>query len=241
MAKKQSHLVFIVDDDTDCNALVALSLKKLNIISESFVTASDFLKRLKDKKPTLCLVDLNIGTPGIGFSVIKAVRSVLGPDLPLLIISSKSDTRSIAHAMELGANDYIIKPVDLETLASKLSNYILSEDLITHSLPYFSVPDGGSPATIDFEIEVLEVDELGMRFRCPHLLSKGTLIEIPKPLARELSGTAKPVYVTVTSTDAIPARSDFLAYAEFDLTNEDLLRAIRKWLVDKASQSEVIF
>jgi DNA-binding response OmpR family regulator len=226
-------LALLVDDDSEFNAIMVHALKKLGLDAEAYTTASEFLKRLKTARPAICLIDLNIGQSGIGFSVIKAVRSVLGPELPLVVISSKSDGPSIAHSVELGANDYIIKPVDFEILASKLLNHVFSEELMHSSLPFFNVPDGGSPVQVDLSVEMVEVDEIGVKFKSKHLFAKGSMLELPQQWGLELSGVEKPLYMTVTNTWADPDSMSYLGFAEFDLLNEDLLRSIRKWLVKK--------
>lgn len=230
-------LVLAVDDDPEFNDLVKIVLSKLGIASEFFLTAETFLERLKDAKPSLCLIDVNIGRLGIGFQIVKAVRRTFGGELPLLVTSSLADNRSITHAIEIGANDYLVKPLDLEILASKLKNYLSSAQLMANALKLFPVPEGESFAYLNLPLEVVEVDELGLKLLSRHLLLKGALIEVSGHFIEEISGGKHSLLVSVTSTWL--EGSFYGAYAEFDSTNEGLLRSVRKWMTAEFQRMSV--
>lgn len=226
--------VYVIDDDKDIRNFLDVTLKGLGTKPESFATPEPFLKRLKESKPDLCLIDVNIGRAESGFLLVKAVRSVLGPRLPLLIVSSVRDRASIAHALEIGANDYIAKPIDTNALAMKLAQYLKSKELDEVSLKYVSAPGDGAPALIDLEFEISAIDEFGLRLRGKHLLSKGTVVKLVSPEITSITGQASGILVTVDST-WVEDGTEYGAYAEFDAANEELLRTVRRWLMARAS------
>lgn len=228
----------LVDDDEDFNKMMVLVLKKIGVHCLTTTNSKDFLIKLREQKPDLCLIDLNIEDFGVGFTLIQAVRRVLGPQLPLFVVSGESDKKAIAHAVEVGANDYITKPLDRDIITSKLSRYLRTEQLQEAKGPLFPVPEGGVPALIELDFNLNEIDEFGMRLSSKHLLNKGSVYYISSPLLSEITGTKQPLLYTIASTEASTESQEFNAYAEFDATNQSILVAVRRWLVLQRSLSE---
>lgn len=73
-----------------------------------------------DPLPCLVLLDLNL--PGIsGFDVLTWIRTQPRlKDLPVVIFSSSSKPEDQERARELGANDYVVKPVDMSRMTQTL-------------------------------------------------------------------------------------------------------------------------
>ena len=236
--KSLKPLVYVIDDDEDIRKFLAATLKELGTKTETFATPEAFLKRLKENRPDLCLIDVNIGRTQSGFLLVKAVRSVLGPWLPLLIISSLRDRASIAHALEIGANDYIAKPIDAPALAKKLSQYLISKQLEDYQQKFVSSPGEGAPALLEVDFEISAVDEFGLKLRGKHLLTKGTVIKLLSSEITLISGQSGGILVTIDST-WVEDETHYGAYAEFDNGNEALLRAVRRWLMGRASAASL--
>ena len=232
MSGETKPSALVVEDDEMQSRLIAAVLRKLGIASEIVTTARDFIQRLKETKPDFCLVDLNIEKLGIGFTVIEAVRKVLGDGPTLIVVSGNSDTKAIAHALELGANDYLVKPIDHETLAAKVAQYVSTPQLLDAISPLVPLPGSGVQAVFDLELSVRQLDEFGVKLKSSHFLVKGSTVALSSPIFQEILGSDEPVAVTIMSTSA---EADGLCgiEAEFDRKNEKLLVAVRKWLAKR--------
>lgn len=232
----KNKLVLVVDDDPDFNNLIKHVLGKFGLIVEAFTDGASFLKRLDSSAPALCIIDLNLGTVKEGFELIQSIRTrkPSGPGgLPLFIASSTVDHETIAHALEIGADDYILKPIRREVIASKLLNYVKSAELEDVSLNSITLSEGEFPVTMELELEVLEVDEFGIKVKSRHLITKGTPISLTGAFFVEVTGSERPKLVTVTTTWVEVDLSGYGAYLEFELADEKLLQAVRNWLITK--------
>lgn len=233
MKNKKPPVALVVEDDEMQGKVLSMVLKKFGITSEITRDSKTFLQRMNEIRPDLCLIDLNIDAPGVGFTVIKAVRKVMGQKPVLIVVSGSKDSASIAHAMESGANDYITKPIDREVLASKLSGYTHTDELQDENLKLIPIPHGGSPATLSVELEVLEVDEIGLKLTGPHLLPKGMVFPFSGPIVEEITGRREPILLTVINNWSDPDSKIYGALAEFDPMNDTLTADVRKWLGQK--------
>jgi CheY-like chemotaxis protein len=123
--------VLVVDDDPDMRLAIASVLKSR---SYHVIEASDgfqALKKLKDDKPDIMLLDLLM--PGMdGFSVVRELeesRKQGYPDIPILVISSvREEASQRRYELELGrklaVDDYIEKPIEPFVLLQRVEKLL---------------------------------------------------------------------------------------------------------------------
>ena len=112
-------LSVLVVDDVPLNIL--LIKKMLSQYTFEIRTANGgqaALDAIAQKKPNLVLLDLMM--PGIdGFEVIRRLRAADDTkDLPIIILSALNSEQDISKGFQLGANDFINKPIIMEKLLS---------------------------------------------------------------------------------------------------------------------------
>lgn len=115
MATKQK--ILIVDDDENIAELISLYL-----IKECFDTlivndGEEALRQFKEYQPNLILLDLML--PGIdGYEVCREVRKT--SSVPIIMLSAKGEIFDKVLGLELGADDYMIKPFDSKELVARV-------------------------------------------------------------------------------------------------------------------------
>lgn len=104
--------ILVVDDNDDNRILLSRRFGKRGYL---IVEAEDGLAALElIAQQEFDLILLDIMMPGLdGLEVLKRIRSSHSPDaLPVIMVTAKTDTQDVVKALELGANDYLTKPVD---------------------------------------------------------------------------------------------------------------------------------
>ena len=112
-----STKVLIIDDDTLLTNFLTDSLSLGSF--EVFVASSGMegIKIIHQVQPDVVVLDLMM--PGMnGWEVCKAIRGF--SQVPILILSAVIDHELVMQALDNGADDYIIKPVATNVLASRL-------------------------------------------------------------------------------------------------------------------------
>jgi two-component system, response regulator len=116
--------ILIVEDNPNDAELIVKSLKKQNLANQIFIVedgeeALEFVYcrgKFAQRKPTkpLKVIFLDLKLPKVdGLEVLKEIKS--NPEskkLPVVIVTSSKEDPDIKTAYELGANSYIVKPVD---------------------------------------------------------------------------------------------------------------------------------
>jgi CheY-like chemotaxis protein len=109
--------VWIVDDDEDMIHAVQLMLKLLDYESRYFLSARPAAQTLLNgERPELFILDINMpGVSGIDFLEFLRRRPDM-KDIPVVMLSTEAADIMVDHAMTLGADAYLTKPVALEEL-----------------------------------------------------------------------------------------------------------------------------
>lgn len=127
MSAKQK--ILIVDDDTNIAELISLYLAKECFDTLTVYDGQEALKQFSIYKPNLVLLDLML--PGIdGYEVCREIRKQ--STTPIIMLSAKGEVFDKVLGLELGADDYIIKPFDSKELVARvravLRRYNVSAD-----------------------------------------------------------------------------------------------------------------
>ena len=111
----------VVDDSEVIRKILRAYLEKMGFDVTLAVNGRDALERLKQMtKADIALVDWNM--PELdGIAFVRAVRADGGhADLPIVMVTTNVELDQVAHALEAGANEYIMKPFTAEMLKEKL-------------------------------------------------------------------------------------------------------------------------
>ena len=115
MAAKQK--ILIIDDDNNIAELISLYLTKECFETKIVNDGEQALKEFQTFQPDLLLLDLML--PGIdGYQVCREIRHT--SDVPIIMLSAKGETFDKVLGLELGADDYIIKPCDSNELVARV-------------------------------------------------------------------------------------------------------------------------
>ena|SRR2546423_10681893 len=110
----------VVDDSSTIRAILTLYLKKMDMEVIEAADAYEALQRLKEGPFDLVLVDWNMPEMD-GIDLIRQIRKVPAYDaVPVVMVTTNSESEHLGTAMDAGANEYIQKPCTLGTLREKL-------------------------------------------------------------------------------------------------------------------------
>jgi DNA-binding NtrC family response regulator len=138
-----SGKILVVDDDPAARKLLVLLLQKdFQVLTAS--TGAEALRLIEAERPRLMLLDMVM--PGMGgLDVLEALQPPASA-LTILVLTGENDIGLARRALELGAAEYITKPVDLALLMEKVTRCMVpaaKDELKAEGLPWRVV--GGAP------------------------------------------------------------------------------------------------
>lgn len=225
MSKKK---VLYIDDGPTSRKTVEAFLKSLDLTPIVVAEVKDFIQKLKDESPDLCLVDVNIGSIGDGLVLVRAIRNKIGNELPIILVSSKGESSEIAQGLSSGADDYIVKPVDKAMLASKISNFISQEVLEQNQLPIHRIPpEIDSSGYVNIEISLESVNEQGIQGKSSSMLFENTKISLSYSEFDSSTDMAGEMDFIVTTTWLSEANGEPHFVADLDENMKDYDKAVK--------------
>ena len=164
MAEKQR--VLIVDDDANIAELISLYLTKECFETQMVGDGEEALKVYHEFHPDLILLDLML--PGIdGYEVCREIRKT--SHTPIIMLSAKGEVFDKVLGLELGADDYIIKPFDSKELVARVKAVLRR---------YKFAPET-SPASVSPQSEFVEYPDLIINLTNYSVTYQGKNIDMP--------------------------------------------------------------
>ena len=104
-------MILVVEDEPLISSFIEKGLRAEGFGAVSVRKGHDALDRVGELNPELVLLDVML--PGMdGFEVLGAVRAI-DPDLPVIMLTARSDVADRVQGLDLGATDYLVKPFAL--------------------------------------------------------------------------------------------------------------------------------
>jgi len=183
-------LITIVDDEEDIVELVSHHLKREGFKVKEFHNGRDFLSFLESVVPDLAVLDIML--PGIdGLEICRMLKSKTSTSsVPIIMLTAKASEADVVVGLELGADDYIVKPFSPRELVARVKtvlrrttaiedqgNVIRIGPLVVNTEKYEVSVDGNKLNLTTTEFKILEVlaEGKGRVFTRDQLLKKKRL------------------------------------------------------------------
>jgi two-component system, OmpR family, response regulator len=115
------QLIYVVEDDEGVARLVMRALEEFGHPVEWFRDGKSVLRRLQAERPDLCVVDL--GLPDIdGIELIRQIGAMT--NCGILILTGRGHTIDRVMGLELGADDYVVKPFEPRELVARVRSIL---------------------------------------------------------------------------------------------------------------------
>jgi DNA-binding response OmpR family regulator len=147
--------ILVVDDDPQMREAVMISLE-LHWQDAALVAADDGeegLRRFAEADPDVVLLDVSMPKMD-GFAVLREIRQV--SDVPVLLLTARGEETAQVKGLELGADDYVVKPFSHLALLARIKAVLRRADLPPplRALPDFQAGD----LAIHFQNQEVTVD-----------------------------------------------------------------------------------
>ena len=144
--------ILVVDDEPADLGLVSRALEKLDHEVITAGTVKEALKLVRSKQPDVAVLDVML-PDGNGLGMLKSIRTI-DERLPVIFVTSSSESATAIQAMKLGALDYLVKPIDIVELRKVVAR-ALEIRMLTEK-----------PVEMDAESSASDLDSHAMIGRC---------------------------------------------------------------------------
>lgn len=112
------HKILLAEDDTGISDFVSLELKHEKYFVITAFTGKEAIEKFEKEQPDLILLDIMM--PEInGIDVLKKIRET--SNIPIILLTAKNEIHDKVTGLNLGADDYISKPFEIEELIARMN------------------------------------------------------------------------------------------------------------------------
>ena len=159
-------LIAVVDDEKDILNLITHHLKREGYQVKPFQSGKDFLLYINSVPPDLVLLDIML--PGLdGLEICRILKSKPSTEsIPIIMITAKSTEADIVVGLELGADDYIVKPFRTRELVARVKSILRRYAMKTLGDGTLRVgPLSINPASYEVSVDSQKIDLTTTEFR----------------------------------------------------------------------------
>ena len=113
------YSLYIIDDEQMVREGIALAIKSFYQI-RTFESAEEALKIIKEEPPDLVLLDIGLRAMN-GIEALERIKAI-NDEILVIMVTAYEDVETVVTAMKLGAYDYTVKPVHIESLLNTIRN-----------------------------------------------------------------------------------------------------------------------
>ncbi len=152
------YTLYLIDDEESIRESISMALQPSYHV-KTFSTGESALEHIEKDMPDIVLLD--IGLPGInGIEVLRKIKS-LSPEMLVIMITAYEDLQTVISAMKLGAYDYVVKPLRMDSLEICIRNalesirvkkelQVMQEKYLKENLPCFIAESNAIQDVMDF-------------------------------------------------------------------------------------------
>ena len=113
-------MIYYVEDDDNIRELVVYTLNQVGLEARGFSCARDFYGAMEQQTPDLVLLDIMLPEED-GLTILRKLRAdAAGEEIPVVMITAKGTESDKVQGLDLGADDYLIKPFAFDELLARI-------------------------------------------------------------------------------------------------------------------------
>ncbi len=233
--EKDKLRVLIVDDDKDILNLAEKLLKS----SYDVLTADNArtaLEILQSVDIDGLLSDINMPEMD-GFELLRRIKKNKKlSHLTIAMLTGVRERKDIQKAIEMGVNDYIVKPIDPMLFVKKVENLFQDKESIKNEVHFVKI-QMETPAYLKTKIRVITVSEMGLCIATNHEQEVGKIIELEFALFNELGVRAPHLKVLSCKQNE---KEEWILHLGFVGASESVLQKLRAWIYKQSTQNKAV-
>lgn len=159
------NYVLVVDDNSSDRKLAKLVIEKEGFVTVMAEDAHMAIDKLSDCDYALFVVDIQMPLMS-GLDLVKRLKRIDSvKNIPILIMSGRNSPDDVKKAIQLGACDYVIKPIDLAVFSDKVSQLLKNKKTEWQEYDVTTLEDAST--FVHEPCEIISINEVGATMKYP--------------------------------------------------------------------------
>ena len=128
-----THKIVILEDDADIASLYQRELVGTGFTVNCFSRAQSFSQYIQTEPVDCCVLDLGL-PDGDGLDILQSVLTTR--QIPTIIVSGRGRVQDRINGLDIGADDYLVKPVDPQELCARIRSLLRRSQPASSAIPF---------------------------------------------------------------------------------------------------------
>lgn len=219
--------ILIVDDNEGVLKMVSSILQSRGHNTVSCLEPRDAIEKMQKEFFEVVITDIMMPGGVNGFDFVRTIRAEKNfESIPVIFLTGRRDRKDVEKAVQIGGDDYVIKPIDPDILISKVESLVMQSPRRSENFVAGTV---NQPATWDVATEILKVTEVGLEIRSTLPAMPGAKVKLRSPFFEKID--LEPPFLRVISCDPILGEEGkFSLKVHFVGLGEREMSVIRMWI-----------
>lgn len=160
--KNKKNILYVEDDET-LAFLTIDNLQRNGYNVQHFTNGQLALNSFPQGNFSICILDIMLPKMD-GYSLAKQIRSI-NNEIPIIFLSAKSQTEDRIYGLELGADDYLVKPFSIQELILKIEVFLKRKNVIRETYDKEKIQVGNYLLDINNQLLVNDNNEVKLTQR----------------------------------------------------------------------------
>lgn len=221
--------ILFVDDDKVTQKLVKDILDVAGYDVIVLGDPRDAYDRLQQEHFDCLVTDVNMPGGFSGFDLVRATRKLeKTAKLPIAVVTGRRDPKDIMTGVQVGADDYIVKPIDPHIFLGKIESLLNKKGGYAQQNKF---PEGPvrKPSSVEINLEITYVSERGVMLQSPVLIPEGNKIHVKSDFYVQI-GIKAPLLRVISCEAHREFKDQFIVNANFYGLSDTDLQKVRSWL-----------
>lgn len=218
--------ILIVDDDELILKVARSVLQKAGYFVSLAKDGHAALELVEQELFDMVITDVNMPNGISGFQLASSIRKhERAKNVPIMFLTGRKDKVDVARALEAGADDYIVKPIDPDILLAKVEALIANKK----SAYGFAMAKVKASGTWDLDFEIVVISEQGLNIVSRSSVPPNIKLRLDSELFSEMG--LRPPQVRIMNCSPFQGTPSFFIEVSFVGLSELELSLIRRWIV----------
>lgn len=214
--------ILVIDDVKDVRTVAKLVLEAAGATVSEASSVDEGLSIMTAYLPDLLITDLNLPIK-TGFDLLKELRKTnTFSEIPAIVLSGRNDKDSITQAVDLGAKDYILKPIQSNTLLQKARKHLKDLTFLSCS---FSTKFPSVHVTL--VADVLKIHEAGLKIETSVKLAIEKTVSLNGELVTKLGCENVLTRTSSSQSPSTPGQQRYTSDLHYVGMSEATIKTIR--------------
>lgn len=242
---EENPLILVVEDDDSAAQLAAAHLMRAGFRSRHFFEGEQAVEEAAELGPCAILLDLHL--PGMdGFEVCRRLKAdPRTRKIPVIVLSAHRNREHVLKALQAGADDFLVKPIDPHLLLHKLHTNLPREEEVVEAEEETasSAPDKRqfirireeAEGVLHLPLKVMDLSEGGAGLVGESPIEEGSILHLQCARFGDIFGVAE-IPVRVRYCGPIRGHRRYRIGVEFVGLAEDKRKKIRKYIFKRQAE-----